>query len=105
VERQRSYFQNEQVPYGTKGSTRPDLTISATHHVEVKNYDILTNASSLISTLNKQLGYRQDQLPPGSTQSVVIDARGQGLTQKQVSDFGAKLKNEIKYDINIVVYW
>jgi hypothetical protein len=49
VERQRSYFQNEPAKYGTKGSTRPDLTVNNTHHVEVKNYDILTNTSSLIS--------------------------------------------------------
>ena len=105
VKIQQSYFKQDNVPYGTKGSVRPDITLGGTTQIEVKNYNIKNNTSGLINTLNRQLDTRNLNLPPGHTQQVFIDARGQGLTQLEISKLGEKLKSDINHDINITVFW
>lgn len=71
----------QEVPYGTKGSVRPDY-YKAGHSVDIKNYDITTPSgrSSLKSNITKQYKQRLEALPPGIKQTVVIDVRGQSIT-------------------------
>ncbi|WP_235470088.1 VENN motif pre-toxin domain-containing protein [Franconibacter pulveris] len=79
---QVSFKDGVEVPYGTKGSTRPDWCQGNTC-VEVKNYDVTNNLSGLINNVAKQAIGRQKNLPAGMTQEVVIDVRGQALSSTQ----------------------
>ncbi|HHY6312649.1 TPA: VENN motif pre-toxin domain-containing protein, partial [Salmonella enterica] len=80
---QVSYKDGKEVPYGTKGSTRPDWCNGSTCSIEVKNYNIATNQSGLISNVAKQAIDRQANLPSGMRQEIVIDIRGQTITPMQ----------------------
>ncbi|WP_171251982.1 DUF637 domain-containing protein [Acinetobacter baumannii] len=80
---QVSYKTGKEVPYGTSGSVRPDFCIGSICSVEVKNYNIATNSSGLISNVSKQAIDRAEHLPKGMRQQVVIDIRGQTVTDKQ----------------------
>ncbi|EIE7939035.1 adhesin [Salmonella enterica] len=80
---QVSYKDGKEVPYGTKGSTRPDWCNGSTCSIEVKNYNIATNQSGLISNVAKQSIDRQANLPSGMRQEIVIDIRGQTITPMQ----------------------
>lgn len=74
---QASFKGGVEVPYGTKGSVRPDWCQGTVCSVEVKNYNITTNQEGLISTVSKQAIERQVNLPAGMQQQVIIDIRGQ----------------------------
>ncbi|XZW25632.1 two-partner secretion domain-containing protein [Acinetobacter baumannii] len=80
---QVSYKGGQIVPYGTPGSVRPDFSIGNTVGVEVKNYNIANNSSGLISNVSKQVITRAEHLPKGMQQQVVIDIRGQNVTEQQ----------------------
>ena len=83
---QVSYLNGKQVPYGTPGSVRPDfMSTDGTMSFEVKNYDISTNSNGLINNVSQQAIDRAANLPPGTTQNVVIDIRGQTVTPAQRS--------------------
>ncbi|WP_239375360.1 VENN motif pre-toxin domain-containing protein [Snodgrassella gandavensis] len=77
---QVSYKDGKEVPYGTKGSTRPDWCNRTTCSIEVKNYDIGKYADNLINNVSKQAIDRSKHLPNGMQQQVRIDVRGQHLT-------------------------
>ena len=76
---------NKSVPflYGTAGSVRPDWCIGSVCSVEVKNYKIATNQQGLINNVSKQALQRAENLPQGMQQQVVIDIRGQVVTDAQ----------------------
>ncbi|WP_345769082.1 hemagglutinin repeat-containing protein [Citrobacter amalonaticus] len=80
---QVSYKDGKEVPYGTKGSTRPDWCNGSTCSIEVKNYNVATNQSGLINNVAKQAIERQANLPSGMKQEIVIDIRGQTITPIQ----------------------
>ena len=80
---QVSYKDGKEVPYGTKGSTRPDWCNGSTCSIEVKNYNVATNQSGLINNVAKQAIDRQANLPSGIKQEIVIDIRGQTITPIQ----------------------
>ncbi|WP_186366832.1 hypothetical protein [Yersinia aleksiciae] len=80
---QISFKDGQEVPYGTKGSVRPDWCHSNVCSVEVKNYNIVTNKNGLINNVAAQAIERQKNLPTGMRQEVVIDVRGQVVTAKQ----------------------
>ncbi|QVQ28286.1 hemagglutinin repeat-containing protein [Achromobacter deleyi] len=80
---QVSYKNGQEVPYGTPGSVRPDWCIGSVCSVEVKNYNIATNEQGLISNVSKQALQRAENLPQGMQQQVVIDIRGQVVTDAQ----------------------
>nr|WP_256679427.1 hemagglutinin repeat-containing protein [Pseudomonas sp. Fl4BN1] len=80
---QVSYKNGQEVPYGTSGSVRPDWCVGGVCSVEVKNYNIATNQSGLISNVSKQALQRAENLPKGMQQQVVIDVRGQMVTVEQ----------------------
>ncbi|HGP0983209.1 TPA: VENN motif pre-toxin domain-containing protein, partial [Klebsiella aerogenes] len=80
---QVSYKDGKEVPYGTKGSTRPDWCNGDVCSLEVKNYNVATNQGGLINNVAKQAIERQKHLPQGMMQEIVIDVRGQVLSLAQ----------------------
>ncbi len=88
---QVSYFNGKEVPYGTAGSVRLDWCIGNSCSIEVKNYNIANNSSGLVNNITEQAIYRQNHLPNGMQQTVVIDIRGQNISTSQ--------KNRIKESI------
>ena len=94
-EEQKSFLDGKEVPYGKKGSTRPDL-YSKGHSIEVKNYDVTTSRgrSRLKSELKRQYNSRVENLPKGTKQSAIIDVRGQNISPKELK----KLKESINKD-------
>jgi filamentous hemagglutinin len=83
---QVSYLNGVEVPNGTPGSVRPDLVATdGSASFEVKNYNIATNSSGLINNVAQQAIQRADNLPTGMQQQIVIDIRGQTVTDAQMS--------------------
>ncbi|MBO1628173.1 hypothetical protein [Bacillus arachidis] len=89
---QVSFKDRKQVPYGTKGSTRPDrYSLGEDHSIEVKNYNVMTSSGrrSLINVVIKQFEDRLKHLPESANQTVLIDVRGQKVTKdilKEITD-------------------
>jgi filamentous hemagglutinin len=80
---QVTFKDGKEVPYGTKGSVRPDWCQGNVCSVEVKNYNITTNSNGMINNISKQAIDRQANLPAGMRQEVVIDVRGQTISAIQ----------------------
>ncbi|PQQ40670.1 hypothetical protein C6H65_13860 [Photorhabdus luminescens] len=80
---QVTFKEGKEVPYGTKGSVRPDWCQGNVCSVEVKNYNIATNKNGLINNVAKQAIERQKNLPAGMEQRIVIDVRGQTVSLEQ----------------------
>ncbi|MQL46483.1 hypothetical protein GEA64_00055 [Photorhabdus khanii] len=80
---QVTFKEGKEVPYGTKGSVRPDWCQGNVCSVEVKNYNIATNKNGLINNVVKQAIERQKNLPNGMKQRIVIDVRGQVVSAAQ----------------------
>jgi hypothetical protein len=81
---QVSYKNGREVPYGTKGSSRPDgFTIGPPPEaLEVKNYDVLdpANRANLYETVQAQYRRRLGNLPSGTRQVFILDLRGQTVS-------------------------
>lgn len=89
---QISYKYGSIVHHGTPGSVRPDFVLGKLSSIEVKNYNISTNLNGLINKVSEQAIARQVHLPQGMVQEVVIDVRGQVLTNE--------IRRKILHDIN-----
>lgn len=78
---QRSFLNGKEVKYGTKDSVRPDLYKKG-HSVDVKNYNIQKSSGrkNLARNIEKQYNQRIKNLPKGTKQSVLIDIRGQNIS-------------------------
>jgi hypothetical protein len=84
-ERQGSYLDGKEVRYGTSGSVRPDLSNEGLAlSVDVKNYDVASAKGRyrLVQDVIGQVESRSQNLPPGMRQGVVIDIRGQTISDK-----------------------
>ena len=83
----------KEVPYGTKGSVRPDLYKEG-HSIDIKNYNISTSSgrSSLKRNINKQYNQRLDNLPEDTLQTVIIDIRGQDVPKKNIEQLADDLR-------------
>ena len=91
VQEQASFKGGEEAKrFGEKGSVRPDDTVIiktetkngtviSRESYEVKNYKI-ENYNNMTSKIAEQAKVRLKELPEGTVQKVVIDARGQKLT-------------------------
>lgn len=60
------------------GSVRPDFVSpdGKSASFEVKNYDIKTNTAGLVRAAAEQARRRQENLPEGMQQNIIIDTRG-----------------------------
>lgn len=99
VETQVSFMNGQRVPYGTPGSTRPDLCIGNSCSIEVKNYDITNNKDSLVDNVVNQAIYRDKHIPAGMKQIVIIDIRGQNVATTTRN----MIKNEIQRRTNGII--
>jgi len=86
---------SREVPYGTKGSVRPDFYKTGTS-VEVKNYNVETPAgrASLEKNVVRQAIQRSNDLPAGTTQKLVIDVRGQNVSRTQLNDMLSNIETK-----------
>ena len=103
---QVSYLDGKEVPYGTKGSVRPDFVMGNKAAFEVKNYDIAKNSDGLIRTVVRQVKERAIHLPKGMQQRVMIDVRGQSVSDATMDNIKQKIfdkcngivtRNDIKF--------
>ncbi len=85
---QKSFIDKKEVPYGTKGSVRPDFYTNGSS-IDIKNYNLTTSSrrNNLASNIEKQYFQRLKNLPAGTNQSVIIDIRGQNVSEKYLSHF------------------
>ncbi|MBQ8016989.1 MAG: hypothetical protein IJ258_02680, partial [Methanobrevibacter sp.] len=101
---QVSFINGKEVPYGTKGSVRPDFYKEG-YSVDIKNYNIETQAgrNSLAKNIEKQYNKRIDNLPAGTKQAVQIDIRGQNVSDELLQS----LYNDIMQRTNdgITIYF
>ena len=75
-----------EVRRGTSGSVQPDHVDGDVACYEVKNYDIATNMNALIRRTADQAIERVAHLPEGMVQNVIIDIRGQTVSEGQQLD-------------------
>ena len=80
---QISFKNGVEVPRGTPGSVRPDYIQGDIASFEVKNYNIETNAAGLIRNVSDQAIQRAQHLPVGIQQRVIIDIRGQSVSESR----------------------
>ena len=102
-EPQKSFFNGKEVPYGTKGSVRPDYYIDE-HSVEVKNYNIETHygQNSLVYNISKQVKQRLSNLPEGTRQTIVIDVRGQLVNNSILKEIKDRIITKVGFDVEIL---
>ena len=100
---QKSFINGEEVPYGTKGSVRPEFYKNG-HSVEVKNYNVETSSgrNSLINNVSSQIKKRLTNLPEGTEQTVVIDLRGQDYNLEILRDIKNKIIEKSGYNAEIL---
>lgn len=85
IQSQQSSKGGKPVPWGTKGSTRPDASLpDHAISVEVKNYDLSQGNSRLVNNVVNQAVKRAKELPQGTQQALVIDVRGQNISDAQL---------------------
>ena len=99
---QKSFKDGIEVPYGEKGSSRPDLYQTG-HSIEVKNYKITTSSgrSRLVNNVSKQVEKRISDLPDGTKQSVIIDIRGQDVSDEILEGLYEKIMNKTNGNVDI----
>ncbi|EJR22770.1 T7SS effector LXG polymorphic toxin [Bacillus cereus] len=99
---QKSFKDGKEVPYGEKGSSRPDL-YQVGHSIEVKNYKITTSSgrSRLANNVSKQVEKRLSDLPNGTKQSVIIDIRGQNVSDEILDELYEKIMNKTNGKVDI----
>ncbi|EGB9983304.1 hypothetical protein ABFW39_002890 [Listeria monocytogenes] len=100
---QKSFLNGEEVPYGTKGSSRPELYKQG-HSIEVKNYNVQTSSgqNNLINNVSKQIKERLTNLPPGTEQTILIDVRGQNVSNDILKNIRSKILDKSGVNVEII---
>jgi tetratricopeptide (TPR) repeat protein len=99
---QKSFIDGDEVPYGTKGSSRPDFYKEGAS-IEVKNYKITTSEgrSRLINNISNQVNKRITDLPSGTAQTIIIDVRGQNVSNDVLRSIRDKILEKSNVNVNI----
>jgi hypothetical protein len=94
VNTQQSYRAGQGVTHGQRGSVRPDVQVNgpAGEHIEVKNYNLGRGLSRLYRVVERQVRSRAANLPRGATQSLVIDIRGQDVSNATRAQIAAEVQ-------------
>ncbi|MBR2409224.1 MAG: hypothetical protein IKB07_09780 [Lachnospiraceae bacterium] len=100
---QKSFINGKEVPYGTKGSVRPDY-YKAGSSIDIKNYNIesANGRNNLARNIEKQYYQRAENLPKGTQQSVMIDVRGQSVTDADTSALYDNIMKRTENGINVL---
>ena len=81
---QKSYYNRKEVPYGTKYSVRPEGRSDGLNRtIEVKNYDVDKNSSSMISKIVEQA-----KVPNMTMQEIYDLAKKEGLNVGELKKAG-----------------
>ena len=81
VEPQVSFLDGKRCKNGISDSIRVDNYVEGLAAVEIKNYNLTTNSSGLVSNIVEQAIKHQQHLPKGTRQIFKIDARGQAASE------------------------
>lgn len=97
---QVSYFQGAEVPYGTAGSTKPDIIRTVEDHIEaieVKYYNLENpkSRSVLYQVLQREISDRVIHLPENATQRIVLDVTGRGFSKNLVNTVVETITTEL----------
>jgi len=89
---QVSFKNGAEVPYGTKGSVRPEYYRKGSS-IEVKNYNLQTSKGrgSLVNNVSRQAKDRATHLPPGTKQEVYVDIRGQAVSRADLTSVKTRI--------------
>lgn len=112
---QVSYLAGKEVPWGTPGSSRPDVVsplgngTKAVLATEVKNYNLSNsgNVNTMIQKLRVEISQRTIDLPKGSKQEIILDARGRGYSKKFMEEVVEHIQSELSdvYPDIPITYW
>ena len=76
---------------------------------EVKNYDLSNSDSlnALITKLHTQISERNINLPKGSKQEIILDARGRGYSKNFIEEVVKRIQSELSdvYPDIPITYW
>jgi hypothetical protein len=99
---QISFLEGKEVPYGTKGSVRPDYYKSGSS-VDIKNYNVETaqGRRNLANNISKQYYQRISNLPSGTKQYVLIDVRGQSVSNFELESLYNSIMEKTNNEITI----
>ena len=102
-EPQKSFKDGQEVPYGTKGSTRPEL-YKPGHSVEVKNYNVETPSgqNNLVNNVSNQIKSRTPNLPSGTKQTVIVDVRGQNVSNEVLKSIRSRILDKSGVIVEII---
>lgn len=91
------------MPYGTKGSTRPEL-YKPEHSIEVKNYNVQSSSgqNNLVYNVSKQLKDRVAHLPSGTEQTILIDVRGQNVSNEVLKQIRSRILEKSVTNVEII---
>ena len=100
---QKSFINGKEVSYGTKGSVRPDYYKEG-FSVDIKNYNIenASGRSNLARNIDKQYYQRIENLPNGTKQSVMIDIRGQSVSDEVLSELYDEIMRRTNNGVEIL---
>ena len=100
---QKSFINGKEVSYGTKGSVRPDYYKEG-FSVDIKNYNIenASGRSNLARNIEKQYYQRIENLPNGTKQSVMIDIRGQSVSDEVLSELYDEIMRRTNNGVEIL---
>lgn len=112
---QVSYLAGKEVPWGTPGSSRSDVVsplgngTKAVLATEVKNYNLSNsgNVNTMIQKLRVEISQRTIDLPKGSKQEIILDARGRGYSKKFMEEVVEHIQSELSdvYPDIPITYW
>ena len=100
---QRSFINGKTFPYGTKGSVRPDYYKNR-FSIDIKNYNVESarGRNNLARNIEKQYYQRIQNLPDGTKQSIMIDVRGQNVSDKALSSLYDNIMRRTKNGVEIL---
>jgi len=101
---QVSFLNGKEVPYGTPGSSRPDY-YKVGSSLEVKNYNVTTDSgrTSLIKVVSDQVKQRITNLPNDTTQTIIIDVRGQQVSSNVLKQLRDSILDECGSDCGVII--
>lgn len=101
---QVSFKDGVEVPYGTKGSVRPDF-YKKSISVDIKNYNIENRDGRrrLVNNISKQYEQRKINLANGTRQIVQIDIRGQNVDDEIIEELYDSIS--AKTENNMTIYF
>ena len=101
---------NQEEKHGRKGSIKVDYWDAGTStSFEAKNYNVQNSKGiyRLIRNVTGQLNYRVNHLPPGSTQVIYVDVRGQNISRETWNKITERISKKAikgaKYEVRRIV--